>query len=156
MVTSNSLAKRSSFRESSFSLTPTNYQKLQRTVKRKWNKSIFSFQFYKSPFLFYFHFLCHMKMKCWYFDSQFATRGLNRSYCSFFYVKKYFRIKRRRHQKLMTMLINQVLFSVEMRKYARFAEMNMILTMTITKAQLLSFNSWNMRYPSSKFVTKHI
>ena len=39
------------------------------------------------------------------------------------------------------MLINQVLFSVEMRKYARFAEMNMIFTMTITKAQLLSFNS---------------
>ena len=33
----------------------------------------------------------------------------------------------------MTLLINQVLFSFEMRKYASFAEMNMIL-MTITKA----------------------
>ena len=38
----------------------------------------------------------------------------------------------------MTLLINQVLFSFEMRKYAFFTEMNMIL-MTITKAQLLSF-----------------
>ena len=34
-VTSNSLAKRSSFRESSFVLTQANYQKLQRTGKRK-------------------------------------------------------------------------------------------------------------------------
>ena len=50
-----------------------------------------------------------------------------------FYVKKYFRIKHRRRQKLMTMLINQVLFSFEMRKYASFVEMNMILK-TITKA----------------------
>ena len=41
-----------------------------------------------------------------------------------FYVKKYFRIKQRRRQKLMTILINHVLFSFEM---------NMILK-TITKA----------------------
>ena len=34
-VTSNSLAKRSSFRESSFVLTQANYQKLQRTGKQK-------------------------------------------------------------------------------------------------------------------------
>ena len=33
----------------------------------------------------------------------------------------------------MTLLINQVLFSFEMRKYASFAEMNMIL-MNFTKA----------------------
>ena len=52
-------------------------------------------------------------------------------------------------QKLM-LLIKQVLFSFEMRKYASFAEMNMIIT-TITKAQPLLFDSWNMRYPSSKF-----
>ena len=38
----------------------------------------------------------------------------------------------------MTLLINHVIFSFEMRKYASFPEMNMIL-MTITKAQLLSF-----------------
>ena len=50
-----------------------------------------------------------------------------------FYVKKYFRIKQRRRQKLMTILINHVLFSFEMRKYASFVEMNMILK-TITKA----------------------
>ena len=37
-------------------------------------------------------------------------------------------------------LVNQVLVSFEMRKYASFAEMNMIL-MTITKAQLLLFDS---------------
>ena len=57
-----------------------------------------------------------------------------------FYVKKHFRIKKKRRQKLMTLLINQVLFSFEMRKYASFAEMNMI-HMTITKTQLLSFDS---------------
>ena len=47
--------------------------------------------------------------------------------------QKYFRIKKRRRQKLMTILINQVLFSFEMRKYANFFEMNMIIK-TITKA----------------------
>ena len=41
----------------------------------------------------------------------------------------------------MTLLINQLLFSVEMRKYASFAEMNMILIMNVTKAQLLSIDS---------------
>ena len=40
----------------------------------------------------------------------------------------------------MTLLINQALFSFEMRKYASFTEMNMIL-MTIKKAHLLSFNN---------------
>ena len=50
-----------------------------------------------------------------------------------FYVKKFFRIKRTQGQKLMTLLINQVLFSFEMRRYATFTEMSMILT-TITKA----------------------
>ena len=59
-----------------------------------------------------------------------------------FYVKKYFRIKKRRRQKLMTLLINQVL-------YAPFDKMNMI-HMTITKAQLQSFR-WDLRYPSLKF-----
>ena len=47
-------------------------------------------------------------------------------------------------------MINQVLFFFEMRKYASFAEMNMILII-ITKAQLLPFVSSNMRYPFSKF-----
>ena len=35
VITSNSLAQRSSIRESSFVLTKTNFRKLQRTVKRK-------------------------------------------------------------------------------------------------------------------------
>ena len=59
-----------------------------------------------------------------------------------FYVKKCFRLKKSRRQKLMTLLIKKVLFSFETRKYAGFAEMNMIY-MTITKAQLLSFDSLN-------------
>ena len=63
---------------------------------------------------------------------------------------QYFCMKKTRRQKLMTLLINQVLFSFQMRKYSSFAEMNMII-MTITKAQLLLFDSRNMRYPSSKF-----
>ena len=48
----------------------------------------------------------------------------------FFYVKKYFGIKKKRLQKLMTLLTNLALLSFEMRKYASCAEMNMIL-MTI-------------------------
>ena len=63
---------------------------------------------------------------------------------------QYFCMKKTRRQKLMTLLINQVLFSFQMRKYSSFAEMNMII-MTITKAQLLLFDNRNMRYPSSKF-----
>ena len=51
---------------------------------------------------------------------------------------KIFRIKKRRRQKLMTLSINQVLFPFKIRKYASFAEMNLIL-MTITKAQLMWF-----------------
>ena len=86
-VTSNSLAKRSSFRESSFVPTQANYRKFQRTVKRKWNKSIFLIQIYKFPFIFYFQFLWNMKMKCWYFDSRLTTWDYNRNYCSFFMFK---------------------------------------------------------------------
>ena len=41
-VTSNSLAKGSLFRESYFALTQANYRKIQGTVKRNWNKRIFS------------------------------------------------------------------------------------------------------------------
>ena len=51
-------------------------------------------------------------------------------------------------------MINQVLFSFEMRKYASFVEMNMIL-MTITKPQPLLFDSWNMRYTSLKFCNSY-
>ena len=139
-----------------------------------------------------------------------------------FYVKKYLRIKKRRRQKPMTLLINQVLFSFargsssqmffkigvfknfanftgkhlcwslfliklesprpakwmgswrfeireifkntflqntsggcfcfEVRTYATFVERNLIPT-TVTKAQLLSFESWNMRLHLRSFVT---
>ena len=37
-----------------------------------------------------------------------------------------------------------------MMNYASFIEKNMI-HLAITKAQLISFDIWNMRYPSSKF-----
>ena len=101
-------------------------------------KDIFSFKICKFPFIFYFHFLCNMKMKIWYFDLQLIIWDLNRNYSLLSYQKK------RRRQKLMTEL-----FSFEMRNHASFTEMNMML-MTVTKAQLLSFDSWNMRYTSSK------
>ena len=55
-----------------------------------------------------------------------------------FYVKIYFRIKKKRIQKLITLLMNQVLFPFKMKKYASFVEMSMI-HITISKAQLLSF-----------------
>ena len=50
-ITSNSLAKLSSFRESSFALTQVNYRKLRRTVKQKWNKIIFLISNLQIPFL---------------------------------------------------------------------------------------------------------
>ena len=58
-------------------------------------------------------------------------------------------------QKLMMFLIHQLLFYFEMREYASFAEMNTIL-MTIAKTQLLSLDSWNMRYPSLKFCNSYL
>ena len=45
--------------------------------------------------------------------------------------------------------------TLEMRKYATFAAMNMIL-MTITKAQLLPFDGRDMRYPSLKFCNSYL
>ena len=54
-----------------------------------------------------------------------------------FYVEKYFRIKKKRRQKLVTLLINQVIFSFKMKNYASFAEINIIF-ITIPKAQLLN------------------
>ena len=68
--------------------------------------------------------------------------GLTRSCCSFFKLKKYFRIKKRRHQKL-TFLINQVVFSFEIRKYFSFAEINIIL-MTITKENIGNRQRWEL------------
>ena len=55
-------------------------------------------------------------------------------------LKNIFVSKRVVTQNLMTLLINQVLFSFEMKKYASLAEINIIL-MAITKAQLLPFDS---------------
>ena len=84
-------------------------------------------------------------LKCCYFDLQLPTWDL---IVILFYVKKYFRTYY--SQKLMTLSINQVLFSFEMTKYARYTEINMI--MTIAKAQLLR----NMCYPSSKFCNSYL
>ena len=93
-------------------------------------------------------------MKCWYFDSQLTTWGLSRNHCFFFMFRKSFCIKKRRRQKLMTLLVKQVLYSFEMRKYyASFVEINMILRL---KSQLQPFNSWNMRYSSSKFCNSYL
>ena len=82
----NSLAKRSSFRESSFVLKRT-----IRNFKEQFNenetKGNFEFQIYKFRFIFYFYFLCHIKMNFWYFDQQLKTWDLNRNYCSFFMLK---------------------------------------------------------------------
>ena len=52
-------------------------------------KEYFWFQIYKFPFIFYFHFLCNMKIKCWIFDSYLTTWDLNRNYCSFFMLYLY-------------------------------------------------------------------
>ena len=48
--------------------------------------------------------------------------------------------KKKETSKTDDVLINQELFSFEMRNHASFTEMNMML-MTVTKAQLLSFDN---------------
>ena len=154
-VTSNFFARQSSFRESSFVFTQANYRKLQKTVKRKWNKRIFLISNLQIPIHFLLsHLVSHENemLVVWLTVNSMRPQ---QTLLFLFYVKKYFRIKKKRRQKPMTQLINQVLFSFEMRKYASFAEMNMIL-MTITKAQLLSFDSWNMRYPPSKLRNSYL
>ena len=67
-----------------------------------------------------------------------------------FYVKKYFRIKQKRRQKLITLLINQVLFSFKTKKDASFAEMNMIL-ITIPSYQSTLFSPYKQILPDMCF-----
>ena len=70
-----------------------------------------------------------------------------------FYVKKYFGIKKKRLQKLMT------LWQIWHCFLLRWENMLVVLKwpwylwpfMAITKAQLLPFDKWNMRYPSLNF-----
>ena len=70
-----------------------------------------------------------------------------------FYVKKYFGIKKKRLQKLMTFWQTWHCFLL------RWENMLVVLKwtwylwpfMAITKAQLLPFDKWNMRYPSLNF-----
>ena len=140
MVTSNSLAKRSSFRESSFVLVQVNHQKLQRTVKRKWSKRIFLISKLQIPIHFLLSLLMSHENKMLVIWLAVNNMRHQHKLIFLFYVKKHFLIKKRKRQKLLTLFINQILFSFEMRKYASFAELNIIL-MTITKAQLLSFDS---------------
>ena len=66
----------------------------------------------------------------------------------FFFTLKYTCVSKRRDAKnwSITLLIKQVLFSFKMKKYASFAEMNMI-PITTPKAQLLPFVThiyWNL------------
>ena len=125
-----------------------NYRNLQRTVK--WEKRIFLISNLQIPI----HFL--LSLLVWNINEMLvlwlavSNMRPQQKLLFLFYVKKYFRIKKWRRQKLVRMLLNQVLFSLEIRKYASFAEMNIML-MTIKKAELLSFDSWNMHCLSLKF-----
>ena len=129
-VTSNSLAKQNSFRKP-LVLTQTNYQKLQRTLKRERKKRIFLFSNLQIPINFL------LSLLFWHINEMFVlwmevnNMGPQEELLFLFYVRKYFRVKKKRRQKLMT-LINQVLFFFEMGKYASFVDMNMIV-LTITK-----------------------
>ena len=73
-----------------------------------------------------------------------------------FYVKKHFLIKKRKRQKLLTLFINQIVFSFEMRKYASFAELNLILWLLQKRSYCRLIVSWNMRYPSTKFRSTYL
>ena len=88
-------------------------------------------------------------MKSRYFDSWLTTRDPNRRCCSFFMLKNT-SVSKRGDVKVMALFVNPVFFPFEMRRHTKFAEMNVTLT-TIKEAQLPPFDSWNMRYLSSKF-----
>ena len=123
---------------SSFVLIQANYRKLQRIVKRKWSKMIFLisniqiaipiWEIYKFPKR---NFWSQLKMKC-----------------SLFLIKRNFRVKKRRRQKLMTLLINEGLFSYEMKKWASFTEMY-----TYGYYKSIATVIWYLKYALSIFET---
>ena len=112
-VTSNSLAKRSWFRELFFLLTQANYRKLQKTVKWKWNKRIFLISNLQIPIHFLLLFLVSHEHEMLVLWLAFNNMRPQQKLLFLFYVKKYFRIRKRRRQKLMALLINQVLLRWE-------------------------------------------
>ena len=116
-VTSNSLAQRSWFGESTFVLTQANYRKLQRTVKRNWSKRIFLTSNLQIPIYFLLPLLVSHVNEMLLLCPQLTTWNLKRSYCSFFILKNNL-IKKRRRQYPMALLMNLLLFSFKMRKYA--------------------------------------
>ena len=132
-----------------------NYRKFQRTVKRKWNKRIALISNLQSPIQFLLSLLVSYENEIPVLWPAVSYMRPQQKLMFLFYVKKYLRIKKSTRQKLMALFINQVLFSLGMRKCASFADMNMIL-MTSTKAQLLSFDNWYMPYPSSKFCNSYM
>ena len=93
-------------------LTKANYRKLQRTVKRKWNKKIFS----TSNLQISIHFLLPLLMS---HGHEMLALWLTVKYMRppqillFLFMFQKNRIKKRRRQKLMTLLINQVLLRWE-------------------------------------------
>ena len=102
MATSNSLTEQSSFRDHVFSLHKQTIRNLREQLngaaKQEWNKRIFKI----SNLQIHIHFILSffVKVKCWYFDSQFDQHQTSIKKLLFlFYVKKYFRIKKRRRQK---------------------------------------------------------
>ena len=154
-VTSNSLAKQSSFRESSFVLMQANYQELQSIAKQKWSKRLFLTSNLEIPIHSLVSLLVPHENAMLILWLAVNNMRPQQKLLFLFYVKKYFLIKKKRRKKLMTFLINQVFFSYEIRNYTSFAKMNIIF-ITITKAQPLSLDKWNIHYPSLKFCNSYL
>ena len=82
------------------------------------------------------------------FDSQFRTWDLNRNYCALFMLKNTFTSKRRSQQMMILWRSDEKIMLVLLevsRKGVQYHE----------KAQLLSFDSWNMRYPPSRLCNSY-
>ena len=86
-------------------------------------------------------------MQIKYFNSQWLVWGLKKT--AALLVKKYFHFKKMRRQKLMTLLINQELDWIWENMLVYVIQIWYLWSLKNT--QLLSFGSWNMRYPTSKF-----
>ena len=134
--------KRSSFRELSFVLTQANCWKLQRTVKRKCNKRILSISNLQISIHFLFSLLLSRENEMLVLWHKLTTRYLNRNYCCFFMLKSAFVSKRVDVKNWWRFDKKSTCFFWD-EKICWFCWDEHDIYMTITKAQLLSFDSLN-------------
>ena len=120
-------------------LTQANYRKHQRTVKRKWNKRVFLIPNLQIPIHFLLLLIVSRKNETLVLWLAVNKMRPQQELLLLFYVKKYFRIKKRRRQKLMTFWEN-MLFLVKWTWYLWLWQKHIYCCLIV-----------DVRYPYSKF-----